>query len=278
MPEIVFLKLGGSLITDKTRAQTARLHLIRRLAAEVSHALAIAPRLRLVLGHGSGSFGHAAAQAVGYDRNQPRTGPGFARVAWAAAALNKQVAGVFHDAGIPLVVLPPSVSAAATNGALQSLSLAPFQRALEQALVPLTYGDVVWDNRGGWTIASTETIFTFLARALQPRRIILAGEVPGVLRYDDSPASEQLVAEITPQTWPSIRPSVHGARGMDVTGGMASKVEDALNLVTTMPGLQVDIISGLEPGRVEEALIGERPVPGTRIRAGTAPRSDVGRQ
>jgi len=267
MPDLVFLKLGGSLITDKTRVQTARLHLIRRLAAEVARALVRSPRLRLVLGHGSGSFGHAAAQAVGYDRDQPRTGPGFARVAWAAAALNKQVAGAFHEAGIPLVVLPPSVSAEAHGGALQSLSLSPFQRALEQSLVPLTYGDVIWDNKGGWTIASTETIFTFLARALQPRRIILAGEVPGVLRHDAA-SPEQLVAEITPQTWPSIRPSVHGARGMDVTGGMASKVEDALNLVTTMPGLQIDIISGMEPGRVEEALIGERLVPGTRIRGG----------
>ncbi len=272
MPEIVFLKLGGSLITDKTRVQTARLHLIRRLAVEISHALVKSPHLRLVLGHGSGSFGHAAAQAVGYDRGQPRTAPGFARVAWAAAALNKQVAEAFHEAGIPLVVLPPSVSAEAYEGALQSLSLSPFQRALEQGLVPLTYGDVVWDRAGGWTIASTEAVFTFLARALQPRRIILAGEVPGVLRQDaDSP--EQLVAEITPQTWPSIRPSVHGARGMDVTGGMASKVEDALNLVTTTPGLHVDIISGLEPGRVEDALVGERPVPCTRIRGGVVGNS-----
>ncbi len=273
MTELVFLKLGGSLITDKTRAQTTRLDLIRRLAAEVARALRRSPRLRLVLGHGSGSFGHAAAQTVGYDQDQPRTGPGFAHVAWAAALLNRLVAEAFHEAGLPIVVLPPSVSAEAYEGVLQSLSLSPFQRALDHALIPLTYGDVVWDKAAGWTIASTETIFAFLARALQPRRIILAGEVAGVLREDGAASPGALVAEITPQTWPAIRPSVHGARGMDVTGGMASKVEDALNLVATMPGLQVDIISGLEPGRVEAALLGQHPVPGTRIRGGGGGRS-----
>jgi isopentenyl phosphate kinase (EC 2.7.4.-) len=59
-----FLKLGGSLITDKTRENAPRLDVIRRLAREISGALATAPP-KLVLGHGSGSFGHAAARKYG---------------------------------------------------------------------------------------------------------------------------------------------------------------------------------------------------------------------
>ena len=62
MRELVFLKLGGSLITDKTQAYTARLDKLADLATQIAHSLQTHPDLRLVLGHGSGSFGHTAAK------------------------------------------------------------------------------------------------------------------------------------------------------------------------------------------------------------------------
>ncbi|NIV31979.1 MAG: uridylate kinase, partial [Anaerolineae bacterium] len=65
MSELVFVKLGGSVITDKTRAETARPDLIARLAGEVASALAKQADLKLVLGHGSGSFGHMVARRFG---------------------------------------------------------------------------------------------------------------------------------------------------------------------------------------------------------------------
>ena len=61
MKELVFLKLGGSLITDKTQPYTPRLDIIEDAALQISTTLRQHPELRLVLGHGSGSFGHVAA-------------------------------------------------------------------------------------------------------------------------------------------------------------------------------------------------------------------------
>ena len=68
MAEVVFLKLGGSLITDKERYQTPRPAVIERAAAEIAAALAARPDLRLLLGHGSGSFGHFEAAKYGVPR------------------------------------------------------------------------------------------------------------------------------------------------------------------------------------------------------------------
>jgi isopentenyl phosphate kinase len=54
------VKLGGSLITDKERPSTVRHQVVTRLAREI----AAARRGRdqpLIVSHGSGSFGHAAA-------------------------------------------------------------------------------------------------------------------------------------------------------------------------------------------------------------------------
>ena len=111
---LVFLKLGGSLITDKTQAETPRQDVLEELAQEVRQARAEAPELRMVLAHGSGSFGHVAAR-----RHGTRAGvtgqagwQGFAEVSDAAARLNRIVAGVF------LAAQPPSVVGAAVGWGL----------------------------------------------------------------------------------------------------------------------------------------------------------------
>ncbi|MEI8166629.1 MAG: uridylate kinase, partial [Chloroflexales bacterium] len=53
-----FIKLGGSVITNKSGQEAPDLPLIARLAAEIAAARAARPTLAVVLGHGSGSFGH----------------------------------------------------------------------------------------------------------------------------------------------------------------------------------------------------------------------------
>ncbi|MEA3340385.1 MAG: uridylate kinase, partial [Chloroflexota bacterium] len=86
---VIFIKLGGSLITDKTRAYTVRREVVARLAEEVHRALDAAPGLRLVIGHGSGSFGHWAAKPYGTRQgvSTPEQWRGYAEVAAAAARL-----------------------------------------------------------------------------------------------------------------------------------------------------------------------------------------------
>ena len=51
---LTFLKLGGSLITDKTHPRTPRPESLARLASEIAAALGEDPALALILGHGSG--------------------------------------------------------------------------------------------------------------------------------------------------------------------------------------------------------------------------------
>jgi isopentenyl phosphate kinase len=75
MRELVLLKLGGSLITDKTRPYTPRLDKLADLATEIAQALRTHPHLLLILGHGSGSFGHTAAKKYGTKDGLPAPHP-----------------------------------------------------------------------------------------------------------------------------------------------------------------------------------------------------------
>ena len=268
--ELVFVKLGGSVITDKTREETPRPNLMARLGAEVAAALASRPDLQLVLGHGSGSFGHMPARRYGTRLGvQGREGwLGFVEVAAVAARLNRLVTDAFLAAGVPVWSLQPSASALCHGGELVSLSTGPVLQALAQGLVPLLYGDVALDRVRGGTIISTEQIFAYLARQLQPSRLILVGVVDGVYEGDPlrDPAARP-VSLITPENWSSVRTALGGSFATDVTGGMLAKVEEMVSLLQDLPEMTVHLISGERPSALAAALLeGEGAGGGTLLR------------
>jgi isopentenyl phosphate kinase len=259
-----FVKFGGSLITDKTRAYTARHDTIRRLAREVRRSLDAEPDLRLLLGHGSGSFGHWAAEPHGTQKGvrTPTEWRGYAEVAAAAARLDRIVTDAFLEAGVPVLSFQPSASARCHDGEVVTLDTRPIREALTHDLVPLVYGDVALDDVRGGTIASTEDLFVYLANKLRPDRILLLGEVPGVLGADG-----EVVPRITPADLPRMGEMLSGSEAVDVTGGMADKVERMVDLVQRRPQTTVRILTGNRPGLLTQCLLDEEVDAGTRIHA-----------
>ncbi len=261
---LYFLKLGGSLITDKSQPHTVRPEALKRAAQEITDALRLRQDLQLVIGHGSGSFGHVPAERYGTRDGVTSAAGwwGFVEVFREARALNQLVLETLLDAGLPLIAFPPSAAVIAAEGKIQSWDVQPLQAALVTGLIPLVYGDVIFDTGRGGTILSTEELFSYLAANLKPQRILLAGIEPGV--WQDYPAKTQIVETITPESFDLQNSALTGAAAIDVTGGMRKKVEIMLGLVRQMPELEALIFSGEEPGLLYQALLGG--LPGTTIR------------
>lgn len=261
--KLIFLKLGGSLITDKARPRTPRRDVITRLAGEIQAARVEIGDLSLLLGHGSGSFGHVPAKMYGTRQGvtSPAAWQGFAEVWYEASALNRILIEALHAAGIPVISFPISAGGTTQDGQVSAWELDPLDTALKVDLVPVVYGDVVFDTHLGGTILSTEDIFTHLARAFKPRRIMLAGIDEAV--WADYPRCTGRIPEITPGNWEQVAPALGGSSTTDVTGGMASKVRAMLDLTAEIPGLEVQIFSGNQPGNLFSILKGESL--GTRI-------------
>ena len=265
-PTTVFLKLGGSLITDKTQIEHAHKTAIRRLAREIKAALDARPDLQLVLGHGSGSFGHVAAKKHGTrDGVQDQSGwLGYAEVAAAAARLNQIVTDVFVAEGVPVVSVPPSASARCEDGTLSYLDTFAVRTLLQNGLVPLMQGDVALDTVRGATIVSTEDVFIYLVRELQPMHILLAGEVTGV--FENADMSGAIIPVITLGNVAQYAAALGGSHGTDVTGGMLGKVQQMLGVVQHYPQIEARIFSGVPRGNVQRLLIDPRAEIGTAIR------------
>jgi isopentenyl phosphate kinase len=271
MKELVFLKLGGSLITDKTQPYTPQLDMMNDLALQIKIALQTQPELNLVLGHGAGSFGHVpASEYKTRDGLPPRATPlahrqrdeseenywkGFAEVWYQASSLNRFVMKALHNTGLRTVALPPSASVIASNGQISFWDMTPIRMALAAEMVPVVFGDTVFDEVRGGTILSTEDLFMHLTRALHPDRILLAGLEAAV--WEDFPARTRPIETITPRSFQQIKGGVGQSAAADVTGGMESKVRQMLELVEGNPDLKIQIFSGAEPGNLVRVLTGE---------------------
>jgi isopentenyl phosphate kinase len=184
---IVFLKLGGSLITDKSRPGVARQAVIQRLARDLASAARRPRGPRLILGHGSGSFGHAAAADGGLTpgADARRRVDAISLTQHRAAELHRLVVGALVQAGARPFSFSASSFLCAANGRLTARFVEPIFEALDRGLLPVVYGDVVIDRTRGAMIVSTEELFLLLAGEAAKRKLPVAragwlGETDGV--------------------------------------------------------------------------------------------------
>jgi isopentenyl phosphate kinase len=263
MHEIVLVKLGGSLITDKARPETARTEVIARLADEIARG-ASGRAFRLVLGHGSGSYGHAAAQRfdLGSGALSSEQLPGISFTQERATALHRLVVGALEVAGALPFSIAPSSCVVAAAGQPVDFADEPLLLALKRGLLPVLYGDVVMDRAWGASICSTERLFDLVVRRLLDRgwkisRVLWLGETDGL--YD---AAGRTVPSLTEMDFEDAVRAIGAPAGADITGGMRHRVETALALARL--GVPSVLANGLRPGLLEAALRGEE-VGGTVI-------------
>jgi isopentenyl phosphate kinase len=257
MKDLIFLKLGGSLITDKDQAHTALIPRIDSLAKQIHEFLEHSPSTRILIGHGSGSFGHYAANKFG-TRHGVKTAQewqGFTEVWYEARSLNQIVIERLHRQGLKVVSFPLSASAETTNQQLSDWEFSPIEQSLQYGLLPVIYGDVVLDKSLGGTILSTEEQFAFLAGKLHPSRILLAGIEPGI--WQDFPVCTTLLKSLSKCEYSTFKQGISGSISVDVTGGMTSKVKNMFAIIEENPEIKIQIFSGLEPGTLLRVLKGE---------------------
>lgn len=258
---MILVKLGGSLITNKSKPMTLREEVLVDLVGQVKRTWG-KTQGRLVLGHGQGSFGHVPAEK--YHTIEGRVGEqsvyGAAVVEDVASQLNRIVVGECLKQGLPAVSIRP-FDFARVNGKTE-LWLGNLLQALEEGFLPVVYGDVVLDETKSFTIWSTEKVLNelvggLLLRGVEVNKVIHCGDVDGFL------VKGKVVEEINAVNLVKMKKEITETQGFDVTGGMLHKVEESM--LSAKQGVESYIIGGNHGGNLYKALTGGKFV-GTRIR------------
>lgn len=224
---MIVLKLGGSVITEKDRAETLDGQALDQAADAVAAALespseALADGLVVV--HGGGSFGHHNASEHGVSTTTgTHDASAILDIHGAMKTLNTFVLSRLLDRDVPAVPVHP-LSAGHRNdtGELQ-LPTGQVATLLEEGFVPVLHGDVIGHTDQGVTVVSGDELVVELAQELDADQIGLCSTVPGVLDADDD-----VIDRI--DSYADVESVLGESEATDVTGGMAAKVQALLAL------------------------------------------------
>lgn len=266
MKNLILIKLGGSVITDKIKDSTVREDVIKRLAKEIKFAQTrIGKDTVFTIGHGAGSFAHVPAK-----KYQTKEGLinrnslfGMCVTGDSAKKLNAIVIKNFLEIGLSAFSFSPASFLISDAKVCLKSYFDPLNKALHIGVIPVIYGDVIIDKTIGCTIFSTEKILSIIAQKLRKDyeiKIIYVTDVDGV--YDKN---GKTIPHISDKNFGQIKTGIIGAKGADVTGGMLHKVEESLKLFKKT-GIETTIINGNVPGNLRKAIL-NRKVVSTTIKA-----------
>ena len=249
------VKLGGSVVTDKA-SDELRVNepLVRALAGELA-ASDVRP---MVLVHGAGSWGHRIVRRTGIHcgLSGPDSLLAMGETQRLQYELDCRIAALLLEAGLPAMPVQASASAVMADGELETMDCLALQEMVGAGLVPLLYGVPAVDRGQGCSILSGDQIAPYVAEHLGLPLVVHVTDVDGV--YDGDPAhdaSARRIDRIDVRNWESVHNRLTGSANVDVTGGMAGKVEALLD--AARKGLDSRIVDGRIPGRLTAALAGE---------------------
>ena len=258
----IILKIGGSAITDKSAEATPRTEIINRLAEEIKRA----DLDDLIIVHGGGSFGHPTAAKYGIKdgyKEDPTQKLGFAETHHMMTVLNGLVmdALIWHE--IPALSIAPSCCFMTDNGKIKYFDDSTLQAMAKMAFIPVFYGDVVLDEKLGFTVLSGDQLIAYLAIKYNARKIVIGADTDGL--FDSDPKTNpnaKPYKHLTLTELKQIQPKLGKASGTDVTGGMAGKIAELIPAVEA--GVHVTITGATKGLSIFRALT-DQGILGTEI-------------
>ena len=239
---MILIKMGGSVITDKSRPMRAR----PKAVEGITRALRRAGEPVIAV-HGGGSYGHHWSVIYDMHTKESEYGAGgVAAVKNSMVELNRIVLDQMAKGKSSPYCFPPA--AFMSGGRPIRKRIAEMAEIAGAGMVPVTYGDALWHGNKKTYILSGDRIMTILARALAPRLCIFALNEDGL--YSDM-KKKSLVRRVG---YGQATPETPDGTAADVTGGMSRKVAEAKKI--TGMGIPVFLANGNRPERIARAIRG----------------------
>ncbi|HIH34970.1 MAG TPA: isopentenyl phosphate kinase family protein [Methanosphaera sp.] len=262
---MMILKLGGSALTIKDASEPTIDEVnLDRIAEELSYY-----NDDMMIVHGAGSYGHIHAKkyAIGDQINTEEEkkfkNEGLCKTQASVQLLNYIVVNKLQEKGIPAVGIKPSTFIMTENKRISICDSTIVKRYIMEGFVPVIYGDAVLDLNDDikFAIISGDQLITHFARKLKADRVVISSDVDGI--FTDNPKTNpdaQLIDIVTKDSQLTLTENENQA---DVTGGMAGKIKELLELAED--GIESLIINAEKEGNIKLVVSG-KDVKGTLIK------------
>ncbi|MHA1917495.1 MAG: isopentenyl phosphate kinase [Candidatus Ranarchaeia archaeon] len=229
---IIIIKLGGSVITDKSKPLTPNLENIERLVHEIKKATAEVD-INLIIVHGGGSFGHSLAKESkinqGFKESKQRIG--FVKTHQAMIALNKLIVDSLCRNNLPAFSFSPGNMWMTDKGRLVDSEISLIKEAIRRGFTPVLFGDTLLDRSKGFAILSGDQIISYLSKILNPKAIIIGTDTDGLYSADPKiNPNSTFIPILTQENKQEVLEGLTGSNSVDVTGGMKNKVLELLDI------------------------------------------------
>lgn len=256
---VIVLKLGGSIICDKSRPFAIRYTVLNRIAMEVARFLQEEKKAKLIIIHGGGSFGHYVVYE--YFKNKGVLDiDALVTIEYSMLELSVTIASHMIAAGVPVSLITPHGIAGFNLDNSLRIYTEWIERLLEIGTIPLLYGDAVISRNGAIKILSGDVLAWELAHKLRADKLLFATSVDGVYTSNPERPGAELLSVVRLSEINKF--SYDKSSKFDVTGGMFVKLKEGIGRIR--PGMKVYIFNGLRNNEVYKALK-DKPSKGTVI-------------
>ena len=258
--ELLVLKLGGSLLTDKTTPYKYHKELLPVIANEIHDCITSSLIKKIVIIHGVGSFGHPPV--INYNLHKgykdPKQLNHLSETQYDVNKLRALISEELLKANIPVNLMHASSFAIGDKGKISRYNFDSLKGFLSLGMVPLIGGDMMYDTSMGFSVCGGDQLAVLLTRELHASYLIFATDVDGVFSSDPKLDSEAiLLREIKIDRVEQLLQKM-SEEHKDATGRMRGKLLSLLSLKDLInTGLDISIISMQKEGNLKQTLEGK---------------------
>jgi isopentenyl phosphate kinase len=249
--KIDIIKLGGSVITDKTSYRKSKKNVIQDLAKIISKW-----DRKCIVVHGAGSFGHILAEKYsivsGYKKEEQLEG--LTKIRYDMNELKQSILEIFGEEGIRTIDFQTSALVyRKKNTKEETIFLNPIKKTLELGLLPLLAGDILFTDNESFTIYSGDSLIDNLCKNFDVGRVVFITDVDGLMISDSDTGSIRLLENTSYEEFKKINlANFSSGEKTDVTGSMVGKLSTIKSILDKVD--EIIIVNGNNPERIQKLL------------------------
>jgi len=259
--KITVLKLGGSLLTDKSVKYKLRDDTLNKIAYEIKECIDLRLIEELVIIHGVGSYGHPPVLKYNLHKgfkNQDQL-IYLSKTQYKVNSYRSMITKSFLDLEIPVNLIHASSMVIGKNMKITDYFFKSLIGYLSLGMVPLIGGDMMYDDNMGFSVCGGDQLAIIISREIGANHLIFATDVSGI--YDKDPKKDPnalLLKEININEIEQIMERMDESNKSDASGRMKGKILSLISAKDLIKnGLEVSIISMMKSGTLKKYLKGQ---------------------